>query len=441
MLESFCARLTATMRKLTDSRAEMVAATRFFRNPKVKQAEIVETAAAQTAVAARGRHVLLIEDTSEINFEGKAGRKRGLGRVGNGNDAGLFVHPALAVDADDGTILGLAGATIWRRTKAKAEDYQSQPIETKESHRWISTVRKARAALADTPRVTGVADREGDIYELFARLPGEDSEGRRTDLLVRCNHDRVVSGEDGRPGRLLAKVTSWPEAGRISFELKARAGRPAREVTLAVRFGSVCLHRPTRGADKKDPPQITLNLVEVSEIDPPLGQEPIVWRLYTTHAVSTFADAVAVVELYRWRWTIEQVFRTLKSQGIAIEESFIADGEALENLAATALIAAVRVMQCVHARGEAGAHIPATRVFVEADLPVLKALVRKLEGKTQKQKNPFPRESLAWATWVIARLGGWKGYAKERPPGPITMHAGFERFHAVAQGFALAQQW
>jgi hypothetical protein len=104
------------------------------------------------------------------------------------------------------------------------------------------------------------------------------------------------------------------------------------------------------------------------------------------------------------------------------------------------LLAAIRVMQCVHARGEAGAHIPAARVFAPADMPVLKALVRKLEGKTQKQKNPHPLESLAWAAWVIARLGGWKGYAKERPPGPITMHAGFERFDAIAQGFALAQQ-
>ena len=34
--------------------------------------------------AAAGRHVPLIEDTSEINYQSKAKRKRGLGRVGNG---------------------------------------------------------------------------------------------------------------------------------------------------------------------------------------------------------------------------------------------------------------------------------------------------------------------------------------------------------------------
>ncbi len=129
----------------------------------------------------------------------------------------------------------------------------------------------------------------------------------------------------------------------------------------------------------------------------------------------------------------------MKSKGIAIEESFIADGEALENLAATALVAATQVMQCVQARSEAGATLPASRVFTQHDLPVLHALVKSLEGKTQKQKNPYPTQSLAWAVWVIARLGGWKGYATERPPGPITILDGLQRYRAIAQGFELAR--
>jgi hypothetical protein len=109
--------------------------------------EILQTAAERTGAAAAGRHVLLIEDTSEINYEAKAKRKRGLGQVGNGADVGLFVHPALAVDAADGAVLGLAGATIWRRRRVKEEDYQSLPIEEKESWRWIATALKATTFL------------------------------------------------------------------------------------------------------------------------------------------------------------------------------------------------------------------------------------------------------------------------------------------------------
>ena len=95
-------------------------------------------------------------------------------------------------------------------------------------------------------------------------------------------------------------------------------------------------------------------------------------------------------------------------------------------------------MQLVQGRDQAGVALPASRVFSESEIAVIEALVPKLEGKTAKQKNPHPRHSLAWAAWRLARLGGWNGYASERPPGPITFARGLRRFHAIAEGFALA---
>ena len=38
----------------------------------------------------------------------------------------------------------------------------------------------------------------------------------------------------------------------------------------------------------------------------------------------------------------------------------------------------------------------------------------RMEGKTEKQKNQLPRNQLSWAAWVIARLGGWKGYQSQK---------------------------
>ena len=425
-----CARVSAGLRELADDRAEKVGLTRFFRNPRVTADEILRTAAERTGAAAAGRHVLLIEDTSEINYQSKAGRKRALGRVGNGEDVGLFVHPALAIDAEDGAVLGLAGATIWRRTRVKEDDYQSLPIEEKESHRWIATALKARTFLSTAALVTLITDREGDIYELFARTPDE-----QTHVLVRAVQDRALADAGGR---MLAKIAAEPEAGRLAFDLPGRPGRTARQVTLAVRFCPVTLRQPGRGADLRDPPQLSLNLVEAREIDPPPGEEPIVWRLLTTHAATSLAEAARIIDLYRRRWIIEQLFRTLKSQGLDLEDSFLSDGDALECLAATALIAAASIMQLVQGRGEAGSALPASRVFSPAEVSVLEALARKLEGKTEKQKNPHPKQSLAWAAWGIARAGGWNGYASERPPGPITFARGLRRFHAIAEGFALA---
>jgi hypothetical protein len=61
-----------------------------------------------------------------------------------------------------------------------------------------------------------------------------------------------------------------------------------------------------------------------------------------------------------------------------------------------------------------------------------------LEGKTEKQKNPHPPNTLAWAAWIIARLGGWKEYACARKPGPITMLHSLQAFSDIQQGWMLA---
>ncbi len=64
-------------------------------------------------------------------------------------------------------------------------------------------------------------------------------------------------------------------------------------------------------------------------------------------------------------------------------------------------------------------------------------LNRQIEGRTARQKNPHRRHSLAWATWIIGRLGGWNAYASSKPPGPITVRRGLEYFHAIAKGWIL----
>jgi hypothetical protein len=69
------------------------------------------------------------------------------------------------------------------------------------------------------------------------------------------------------------------------------------------------------------------------------------------------------------------------------------------------------------------------------DRPALEKVCESLEGKTQKQKNPHPKGSLAYAAWVFARLGGWTGYYGK--PGPIVMLRGLTEFQAIKQGWDL----
>ena len=424
-----CERQTVCLRKLGDTRAEKVKFRRFLMNDRVTVGRIVVRLRARIATAAAGRHVLAIQDTSEINYESKRARKRGLGTVGNGSDVGLFVHPMLTVNAETGHCLGLADVQVWRRFKKKAADYRKQPIEDKESYRWLKGPHRAKWALTKAAMVTVIDDREGDIFEKWARLPD-----RRTHLLSRACRDRAVaSGE-----RLFAVMAAFPERHRFRLDLPARRGkRQARQAHLSVRFGKVRIRRPKSCSDPNAPREIELFAIEVREFNPPAGEEPVHWRLLTTHAVETVQQALTVIGWYRQRWHIEQLFRTVKRQGLDIEDSVLAEGEALEKLAVIALIAACQTMQLVLARASPDHSQPASDVFDDRELEVLDALQVRLQGRTVKQQNPNPPGSLAWAGWSIARLGGWTGYDSDKSTGPITMRDGLERFRTIVQGYLL----
>ena len=118
---------------------------------------------------------------------------------------------------------------------------------------------------------------------------------------------------------------------------------------VAIRFMPVTLARPRHGLVAGLPKSVSLTLVDVREVDPPPG-EIVHWRLLTTHAVNDVAQAFAVVDLYRRRWVIEQLFRTLKTRGFDIEGLLIDEEAPLRRLVMAALIAAITVQQLVHAR-------------------------------------------------------------------------------------------
>ena len=103
------------------------------------------------------------------------------------------------------------------------------------------------------------------------------------------------------------------------------------------------------------------------------------------------------------------------------------------------LAAAIHVLCLVYARGGETKRL-ATDIFRDKELIVLFLLLKRTEGKTEKQKNPYKKDTLSWAAWIIARLGGWNGYKSERPPGPITMFRGLEKFNGYFQGWSLAQE-
>jgi len=369
----------------------------------------------RTAGRCAGRHVLAIQDTTVLRSQGGGGD---------------YLHAVLAVDAQDGAILGLIDGRFLERAGGRRAARRAAMIEEKESFRWLEGADQAASVCAGASCVTVIADRESDIFEAFALRP----EG--VELVVRAAHDRSL--QTGQA--LFATIDAVPAAGRAALDLPAKPGRKRRTAQLEARFMAVSLSRPKSGLRTGLPPSIALNLVDIREIDPPPGETPIHWRLLTTHAVTGAAQAWAVADLYRRRWAIEQLFRTLKTEGFDIEDVRIEEPAPRNRLITAVLIAAVCIQQLVHARdGGPGPLRPVTDAFEPEDIPLLEACCAQLEGKTERQKNPHPKGSLAYAAWVCARLGGWTGYYGK--PGPIVMREGWLEFQARKRGADLLNRY
>jgi Transposase DDE domain len=408
-------------------RAREVQFNRFLGNARVTTQRVIESWSEGTAVAAEGRHVLAIQDTSEINFATTAQRRRGLGEIGHGNTRGVLLHPMLAVDAANGSCLGLLHGEIWTRQGRRTVSHDQRDLSDKESQRWIATALAAKPRLAKAAMVTMLGDRESDIFALYASATEEQFH-----VIARSMHDRKLADASG----LYAASEAMAVVEQRAIVLPARAQRAERAALLDLRFGAVELARPQTKFLRHLPKSLSLSLVDVRETEPQAGIEPLHWRLLTTHPVTTAEEAWHIIEWYKRRWLIEQFFRILKTQGFKLEDSQVETAERLLKLVAIAAKAAVITLQLVQAR-DGRDHQPVRIAFDAEEVATLAAFNHNLEAQSKRLRNPHPPDSLAWAAWIIGRLGGWDGYPSSKPPGPITMKHGLEYFHAAAAGWSL----
>ena len=385
--------------------------------------------ASRTSERVVGREIIVVQDTSELILGGRRAKANGYGPVGKGGGTrGLLLHAALALDADNDALLGLVDAQVWNRNKGKVTPRRSRATADKESQRWLSVAARASKALSAARSITVISDRESDIYEHFAQRPAN------VELIVRSSWNRKINLPSGAPTQIFAFVDGLPEAARFSVTIPAAPGRKERTAVLALRFSPVTLCKPHPSPAPDLPDTIRLTMVDVREVSSGHDGKPIHWRLLTSHVVASPKKARRIVDLYRKRWTIEEFFRTLKSAGFDIEEADIGDPEVMMKLVAAAVVATVTIMQLVRAR-DGTTEEKLAEAFEIEDRPVLEALSVQLEGATDRQKNPHPKGTLAFAAWVVARLGGWTAYYGK--PGPKVMRIGIEAFRRIKYGTTL----
>ncbi|MGC8534535.1 MAG: hypothetical protein ACP5QR_03275, partial [Rhizomicrobium sp.] len=147
LLRALEERRTVVVRRLGKTRAEEMRYGRFLNNENVTHEEMLTAEGSRVGARAQGRDVLVIQDTTEINFAAHTGSKKGFGTVGNGEDIGLFLHPQFVLDASSGGVLGLAGCTIMNRRQHVKTSSDKRPPNKRESRRWLEGMNLAGCVL------------------------------------------------------------------------------------------------------------------------------------------------------------------------------------------------------------------------------------------------------------------------------------------------------
>ena len=394
---------------------------RFFDNPSIEPAMLLAPHSAATVARMQGQEVVLaIQDTTTLNYSSHA-QTEGLGPISNNPDKtlGLFVHTTLALSGT-GQPLGILAVAVQARQArdfGRSRDSQRrnrQAVPEKESQRWLESLSVCQQIAPQCPATTlvNIADREGDIYELFAQALSPSAKGQ-AHLLVRVQHNRQVEAAE----RLLwPHLASQPVAGLMKVQVPRQAGRPGRLSTLEIRFQEVTVRAPLL---KEGKPSLKLWAVEAREQHPPKGQAPVLWRLLTTLPVATVEQAIEKVSWYARRWQIEVFHKVLKS-GCQIERRQLETVARLKRVLMMDMIVAWRVMLL----GKVARERPEDCVeqwLLESEWKVLWCYMNP--GRRPPKRAPGIRQAVRW----IGRLGGFIGRKSDGEPGPIVLWRGLQR--------------
>jgi hypothetical protein len=425
-----------------NGRAEMEAAYRFFNNSKVTPEAIM--APHLTATQERIRQsevVLLVQDTTQIDLTRPEQQVEGAGPMDSESRRGFFYHPLFAFDAQ-GLPLGTAWSHSWTREKRPQgrtrkeylDQLRSRPIEDKESQCWVDGLRAARDVAASCPQTQCicVCDSESDIYEFFSE-PRTVGDTGAVDLLVRaCQNRTLIDSNDHLRDAVQATPclyecnidVSRRQSTKTAVEdRKRKMPRDAREAQVEVRACTVTLKPPRR--NDRELPQVTLNVVVVTEPSPPEGQIPLEWLLVTTLPIDNIDQIKLVVHYYTIRWQIEVYFRTLKS-GCRIEYRYFERMGCILNCLAVYSVVAWKVFYLCRLSHECP-ELNCEVIYEPSEWkPVYMAITKREPPKTPPSLNDMTR--------MIASLGGYV-IRKSTRPGTQTLWLGLQRLHDLSMAW------
>lgn len=269
--------------------------------------------------------------------------------------------------------------------------------------------------------VLHICDREADFYEFFDRLIANDIK-----FLIRNYHNRKLWQSS-------VKLKDWINTkkakGLMSIKLNrdSKRWRKNKQIELSIKYEAVNLKATPQSDAQGD--FIPLYIIEAKQVNNAPNQPPVHWYLLTNQTVDSLEKAKYYINCYSIRWQVEEWFAVTKQKGFNFEKSQLCTQSGLLKLLVIVLFASMRHLILTKKR-ENQTEL-AEEYFTEPEIEVLKKLEQKLQGNTSKQQNPYHKMTIAWAAWIVARLGGWMGYQSQAPPGIKIMKYGLERLSHI----------
>jgi Transposase DNA-binding/Transposase Tn5 dimerisation domain len=395
---------------------------RLMNRPEATHAQVIAPHCRHVQAAmARQPLVLVVHDTTELDFTSHRAL-RGTGPLGaGGRGRGLLQHNSLAI-RPDGQLLGLAHQQVLPRQAAPAGETRAQRRRRRrESQLWLDGIAAVGRA-PDGAVWVDVADCGGDVFDAL-----HAARGLGHHFLIRAAQDRRVQIDTAggrrtsylrRHARALA-----PQAGG-TVTIASKGGRPARQARVALAAAAVWISPPWPESKRRDArPPLRAWVERVWEPQPPAGVEPLEWVLLSSLPIASQQDLRQRQAWYALRWPTAEEFHQVEKTGCGEEQLRFETAEAMGPMVGLLSVVAVRLLQLRDAERHSP-EAPAAQV----------ASARERELVAAACGGPSAAMTVRQFVRGVARLGGYLGRRGDGPPGWKTLWRGYQRLQDMVEG-------
>lgn len=204
-------------------------------------------------------------------------------------------------------------------------------------------IRKSNELNLGPTKIIHIADREGDIYELY-----REAELLKEKFIIRVKANRSINKIRRRePPKeyLFDHLESKKAQGKIEIDIQVNKIKKFRKANLSVIFSNVKVPPPPDRTVNKDGvnlPNLELRAIMAIERNPPANTDPIKWVILTNLPIKTVNKAIQYIKWYSYRWNVELFHKILKS-GCGAEKTQLRNAKNLKKYVILKSIVAWRI--------------------------------------------------------------------------------------------------